>query len=124
MTVDTRDLYPDSMAEEDFNFLVAIVQSLTEKMRYFYISLPGDAYLSNHPMDGTAFRFAGIDAIKEAHAKVMEIDATQPHVLVMPTNMPKKINVGRIFGMNVWADPQLQKDAFTIMREEDYIKNT
>ncbi len=119
MSVDSRDLYPDLMADEDFQILCAIATNLASRLKLFRVNLPHGAYLSNHA-SGTNFSFAGIDSIKEAHQKIMELDAQTPHRLVMPTDkITTRIEIGNLFGMKVFVDPNCPKDRFLIEAHQE-----
>ena len=108
---------PESLvAPEDMAIIMAVVNNLTEAKKVFRINLPHGAYLTNHE-GGPVFSFSGIDQIREAWLKLAEVTANAPidWILLMPTdNLTRRMKIGNLFGMDVFADPDIDKNNFVI----------
>lgn len=108
------------VADEDLQIIISVCQNLILKKAKFRVNLPNGCVLTN--VSEKIMQFPGIDLIAENHQKIMEIDATTPHILVMPSNKFKsRVKIGKLFGMSVYADPSVPKDKFLIeqSKEED-----
>ena len=108
----------EDMPGEDFDVIVAVCKRLIAKNGKFIINLPNGCVLTNAA--DKIMQFPGIDFIMENHQKIMEIDATTPHILVMPSDMfNNRVKIGELFGMKVYADPNCPKDKFLIEQAKE-----
>lgn len=111
LTGDSSDV-----ADEDLQIIIGVCQNLILKKGKFRINLPNGCVLTN--VSEKIMRFPGIDLIAENHQKIMEIDATTSHILVLPSDKFKsRVKIGKLFGMPVYADPNVQKDKFLIEQD-------
>jgi len=111
LTGDSSDI-----ADEDSQIIIGVCQNLILKKGKFRINLPNGCVLTN--VSEKIMRFPGIDLIAENHQKIMEIDATTPHILVLPSRKFKsRIKIGKLFGMPVYVDPNCPKDKFLIEQD-------
>lgn len=118
--MDLGDVPPENLvAQEDMDIIVAVVNNLTEAKKVFRINLPHGAYLTNHE-GGPVFSFSGIDQIRQAMLKLTETVGGEAieWVLLMPTNdLTRRAYIGKLFGMEVWADPDIDKNNFVIQEK-------
>lgn len=116
-SMDLGDGPPENLvAQEDMAIIIAVVNNLTAAKKVFRINLPHGAYLTNHE-GGPVFSFSGIDQIREAWLKLAEATANAPidWILLMPTdNLTRRMRIGNLFGMDVFADPDIDKNNFVI----------
>lgn len=107
---------PDFMADEDMQFLIAIANTLHERLNKFSINLPNGAMLTN--INNTEMRFVGIDQIKFALDQLMKEADDSKWCLVMPTNVgTARQKIGEIFAIPVYIDPAIPKGNFLIQEE-------
>ena len=101
----------DFIADEDYGIIAAVVENLVQNVKTFTIKLPHEAYLTNQK-DQVSFAFSGIDAIKDMVAKMQAIAPPfMEYEIIMPTKAyRKRTNVGRLFDLDVIADPNGQAD--------------
>lgn len=125
MPLDTNDLYPQLLAEEDIMLLNNIVGQVLQSVRYFRFDLAHGAVLSN--FGDKNFKFAGIDLIGGGIDQCREIYSKETALAIyMPsTTASAKTKIGELFNLPVYADPQCPPDQFLIkpVMEEDDGKN-
>jgi hypothetical protein len=108
------------IADEDMTILVAIAQSLKERFGSYRLELPDKAYLSNRDLDPTAFSFPGVDMIFATKQKVAEAGGSKQLRLIMPTDRTTmRLEVGVLFEMKVYVDPNCPKDRFVIEQDKE-----
>lgn len=116
-TIDLGESKPeDLIAPEDMQIIIGVVKNLVEAKKIFRINLPFGAYLTNHE-GGPVFSFSGIDQIRQAQQKLHNAmgDMKVDWILIMPTDdFTKRIMIGNLFGMDVYADPECGKNNFVI----------
>jgi hypothetical protein len=123
MTEIANDDRPN-IADEDMAILVAIHTNMVQQYGTYELKIPGGATLTNKQDGKQNFSFAGIDAIKNAHTQIMLVDAQTPHEIVMPSGQfTKRIKIGEMFGMPLYADPECPKDRFLIRQIQEEEKS-
>lgn len=107
----------DFLADEDMQLLVAIGAALRKRLGKFQINLPGGVVFTNN--DNSKFSFAGVDSIKDTLDKIMAVAGDVEWELLMPTNrFDGKKEIGRLFGITVYADSAIPKDRFLVREVE------
>lgn len=101
------------VADEDIQIIIAVARNLAQKAPQFQLNLPNNVTLTN--ISDAKFMMPGIDFIGETHKKIMDIDAQNEHILVMPSSQfNSRVKIGNMFGMDMYADPACPKDKFLI----------
>lgn len=120
MTDVTNASYPEMIADEDMAFLIQIAKSLKARFGSYRLELPDKAFLSNRDLDPTAFSFPGVDLIFATKQKLKESGAEGVLRLIMPTDRTTmRLEIGVLFEMKVYVDPNCPKDRFIIEQEKE-----
>jgi hypothetical protein len=118
MALDTKDLYPGLIPDEDMEILNNIARNMLQYMRYFRFNLDGGVTFTNMVEADSlkGIRIAALDAIMDTHQKIVEVDGIGvSHCIIMPSNKFKRdTKVGVLFGMSIIASPTISKDSFLI----------